>query len=449
MRAQTCWMQMDAAPYFLLLELNFNAMLYTASRRALLLTLLSLVAACGGRGGPADPPAGFTVTAGDGQVVVRWDMTAGVDYWLPYAPQAAFNSPDFTTTSGLRWVTQVTSPYVLTGLTNGQTYTFALNGRTGSGKGGDLTVPVTLAPRVAGSVWQTGGVLTGAVRGITWGAASDTVSYYLAAGDGGALYKSTNDGTSSGLSWTPITGSGLTSPLNAAIYTLSKFIVVGNGGTVSSSADLATWTTSTLSGTPKLNALASNGSRVVAVGDGGTIAYSADGVNWNLATVPVSVDLYGVTYASSGTWLAVGAGGTLLTSSDGMTWTAQTSGVLTDLRGAAYRAATTVTTTIPAATTTTPAAYVLVGAGGVVLHSTDAVNWTPKDSKTAGSDLMAVSSLPNQFLAVGASGAVAASADGLIWTASTMTGGSNMYGLNNARGQYVAVGASGANYYSR
>ena len=434
-------------------------MLYTASRRALLLMLLSLVAACGGRGGPADPPTGFSVTAGDGQVVVSWGMVDGVEYWLPYAPQTAFNSPDFTTTSGLRWVTKVTSPYVLTGLTNGQTYTFALNGRTGTGKGGALTTPVTLAPRAAGSVWQTSGALTGTLRGIAWGAASDTVSYYLAAGDAGALYKSTNDVTSSGLSWTPITSSNLTSNLNAAIYTLSKFIVVGDGGTVSSSADLATWTTSTLSGTPKLNALASNGSRVVAVGDAGTIAYSADGVTWASATVPVSTNLYGVAYASSGTWLAVGASGTLLTSGDGVTWTAQTSGVTSDLRAAAYRAATTVTTTIPDATTTTAAAYVVVGAGGVILQSTDAVSWATKTSNT-GFDLMAVSSLPNQFLAVGASGAVAVSADGLTWTASTISGAGTLFGLYNAaapvnvpntknQGQYVAVGASGANYYSR
>ena len=386
-------------------------------------------------------------------MVVSWDMVDGVEYWLPYAPQTAFNSPDFTTTSGLRWVTKVTSPYVLTGLTNGQTYTFALNGRTGTGKGGALTTPVTLAPRAAGSVWQTSGALTGTLRGIAWGAASDTVSYYLAAGDAGALYKSTNDVTSSSLTWTAITSSNITSHLNAAIYTLGKFIVVGDGGTVSASADLASWTTSTLSGTPKLNALASNTSRVVAVGDGGRIAYSADGVTWVSATVPANLtaNLYGVTYASSGTWLAVGASGTLLTSGDSITWTALTSGVSTDLRGVAYRAATTVTTTIPtAATTTTAAAYVLVGAGGVVLYSTDPVNgtWTARTSNTT-LDLMALSSLPNQFLAVGAAGAVVSSADGLTWTASPISGAGALYGLNNARGQYVAVGAAGANYYSR
>ena len=430
-------------------------MLYTVSRRALLLSLVSLVAACGGRGGPADPPTGLTVTAGDGQVVLSWNATAGVEYWLPYAPQSAFNSPDFTTTAGLRWVTKVTSPYVFSGLINGQTYTFALDGRIGNGKGGPLSQVFTLTPRYAGSVWNSDAAFPNPVpmRGIAWGLASDTHSYYLAAGEGGALYKSANDVTSSSLTWTAITSSNITSHLNAAIYTLGQFIVVGDGGTVSASVDLASWTTSTLSGTPKLNALASNGSRVVAVGDGGRIAYSADGVTWVSATVPANLtaNLYGVTYASSGTWLAVGASGTLLTSGDGITWTALTSGVSTDLRGVAYRAATTVTTTIPtAATTTTAAAYVLVGAGGVVLYSTDPVNgtWTARTSNTT-LDLMALSSLPNQFLAVGAAGAVVSSADGLTWTSSPISGAGALYGLNNARGQYVAVGAAGANYYSR
>jgi hypothetical protein len=432
--------------------LNLIAMLHSASRRVLLLSLVSLVAACGGSGGPADPPSGFNVTAGDGQVVISWNATAGVEYWLPYAPQSAFNSPDFTTTSGLKWLTKVTSPYVLSGLTNGQTYTFALNGRTGSGKGGALTQSFTLAPRFAGGTWSAGSALPSTMRGIAWGAASDTLSYYLAAGAGGALYKSTNDVTSSSLTWSAITSSGINSNLNAALYTLSKFIVVGDGGTVSASADLATWTTSTLTGTPKLNALASNGSRVVAVGDGGTIAYSADGLTWASATVPptVTANLYGVTYASSGTWVAVGASGTVLTSGDGITWAAQSSGISTELRSAAYRAATTVTTTLPvAATTTTAAAYVLVGAGGTVYYSTDLTSgWIPKTSNTT-SDLMALSSLPNQFLAVGASGAVVSSPDGLTWTPTTISGAGTLYGLNNARGQYVAVGASGANYYAR
>ncbi|PUE35921.1 hypothetical protein [Limnohabitans sp. Jir72] len=444
-------------------------MFHTFTRRVFLLILVSLVAACGGRGGPADPPSGFTVTPGDGQVVISWNMTSGVEYWLPYAPQAAFDSTDFTKTVGLRWLTNVSSPYVLTGLTNGQTYTFALNGRTGTGKGGALTQALTVMPRTAGTSWSPGSGITlptDDLRGITSGTASDGVSYFLAAGSTGTLYKSSNDVTSAGLVWTP--SGSVAGHLNSAIYAFSKFIVVGDDGTdahtalVSSSADLSTWTTSTLTGTPKLNALASNGSRLVAVGNAasgaGTIVYSADGVKWVAASAPTSENLYGVSYSSSGLWLAVGANGTLLSSPDGVTWTAQASGVSTDLMGAAYRPATTVTTTLPAGTTTTAAAYVVVGAGGVVLYSTDAATaaiptwtagtWDTTPNVTA--DLLTISSLPNQFLAVGASGTVVSSQDGLTWTAAApVSGAASLYGLTNVRSQYVAVGAAGATFYSR
>jgi hypothetical protein len=435
--------------------LNFIAMLHTFIRRVFLLILVSLLAACGGRGGPSDSPSGFTVTPGDGQVVISWNMTPGVEYWMPYAPQAAFDSTDFTKTAGLRWLTNVTSPYVLTGLTNGQTYTFAINGRTGTGKGGALTQALTVMPRTAGAAWSAGSgitVPTDDLRGITWGVASDGVSYFLAAGSTGTLYKSSSDVTSTGLVWT--TAGSVVGNLNAAIYAFSKFIVVGDGGTVSSSADLSTWTTSTLVGTPQLNALASNGSRVVAVGNAvggaGTIAYSADGVTWVSASAPTSENLYGVSYSRSGLWLAVGANGTLLSSPDGATWTAQTSGVSTDLMGAAYRPATTVVTTLPvAATTSTLAAYIVVGADGVVLYSTDAVTWTPKTS-TVNTSLLAVSPSPNQFLAVGAAGTVVSSPDGLTWAAAAPVSGlASLYGLTNVRSQYVAVGAAGATFYSR
>jgi hypothetical protein len=437
-----------------LLKPSFIAMSYTVSRRTVLLSLASLVTACGGRGGSATPPAGgITVTPGDGQVVISWEMTSGVEYWLPYAPQAAFSSPDFTTTSGLRWGTKVTSPYVLTGLTNDQIYTFGLNGRYGTGKGGGLTPAVTAIPSLAGRVWNVGGSMFGAgdMRGIAWGMATDGTSYYLAVGQSGALYKSSNDVTSAGLNWTSIPTGGIASNLNAAIYTQSKFIVVGDGGTIASSADLMTWSVGTSINAQKLNAIAGNGSRVVAVGDSGTIEYSADGITWLPSTVPsnMNANLYGVSYLSSGAWLAVGAGGTLLSSPDGVTWTALTSGVTTDLRAVAYRAASTVTTTLPvAATVTTAASFVVVGAGGVVLSSTDGVTWISQPSSVTA-DLLSVTSLPHQFLAVGVGGAVVTSTDGLSWTSRSSGVSSSLNGLTNSRGQYVAVGAAGANLYSR
>lgn len=427
-------------------------MSFITVRRAVIVALLAfLVSACGGRGSSAPPPVGgITVTPGDGQVVVTWTPDPGVEYWMFYAPTTSISTTSLSSTPGVQGVLNITSPYVLTGLTNGQLYSFTVDGRYDGGPGGPGTPSVSATPRLAGSTWTAGGAMGSAdMHGVAWGAASNGTNYYLAAGGSGALYQSSDGVTTSTLNWTPISGSGITANLNAALYTLGKFIVVGDGGSIYSSTDLATWTAGTSINTQNLNAIASNGSRVVAVGNAGTIEYSADGVTWYVTTVPTTNNLYGVSYLASGLWVAVGQGGTLLTSSDGSTWTAATSGVAVDLKGATYRAATTTTVTIPTTTTTTIAAsYVVVGAGGTVLSSPDAVTWTAQTSNTAA-DLLTVSSTPNQFLAAGSGGAVITSPDGLTWTAQTSGTTLALYGLVNAQAQYVAVGQAGANLYSR
>jgi hypothetical protein len=426
--------------------------LLPAARRALAVSFLAtLLAACGGRGGPAPAPVGgLTVTPGDGQVVVSWTPDPGVEYWLFYAPATSISTEDLASVPGLRGIINVTSPYLLTGLTNGETYAFTLDGRYDGGPGGAGTPSVAVQPRAAGTSWTAGGAMGSAdMRGVAWGGASAATSHYLAVGSTGALYQSSDSVTSPGLTWMQITTSGISAELNAVVYAKGLFLTVGDGGAIHSSADLATWTAGTSVNAQNLHAVASNGSIFVAVGDAGTIETSGDGITWTAAaTVPMANNLYGVAYLSSGRWMAAGAGGTLLTSTDASNWTAEASGTTADLRAAAYRPATTTTITIPTTTTTTiPAAYVVVGAGGMVLSSPDGVTWTQQTSNTAA-DLRALSSVPSQFLAVGSGGAVITSPDGLAWTAQAGTG-TTLHGLVNGQGQYVAVGAGGASFYSR
>jgi len=429
-------------------------------RRALIVAFLAtLLSACGGRGSSAPPPVGgLTVTPGDGQVVVTWTPDPGVEYWLFYAPTTYISTDSLSGVPGLKGLISVTTPLILPSLVNGQLYSFTLDGRYDGGPGGPGTPSVSATPRLAGTSWTAGGAMGSAdMRGVAWGAitpagAATSSNYYLAAGAGGALYQSTDGVTTAGLNWTQNTTSGITANLNAAVYTLGKFIVVGDLGTISSSADLATWSAGTsVNNTQNLNAVASNGARVVAVGDGGLIEYSGDGISWTAATsVPAGTpNLYGVSYLSSGLWMAVGQNCTLLSSSDGSTWTTVPVPACsaTDLTGVAYRGASTTTVTIPTTTTTSIAAsYVLVGKGGLVLSSPDAVTWTAQTSNTTA-NLLTISSVPNQFLAVGAGGAAITSPDGLTWTAqNTSSGGpaSTLYGLSNAQGQYVAVGGTGS-----
>ena len=95
-----------------------------------------VVTACGGgNGGSAAAPTDFKVTPGNGQVTVTWTAQAGVEYWMMYAQTAT--PIDIKNPPGNHvWATSISSPYVITGLTNGLTYSFAMNARTGGGKGG-------------------------------------------------------------------------------------------------------------------------------------------------------------------------------------------------------------------------------------------------------------------------------------------------------------------------
>lgn len=413
--------------------------------RTLAAACLALVlAGCGGgNGSSAAPPSGFTVTPGNGQVVISWQAAAGVDYWLMYAATASAidikNPP-----ANHVWATTITSPFVVSGLTNGVTYSFAMNGRTGGGAGGAQTASLSAVPRAAGSTWLAGTGAAGNLRGVSYGSSTaDSLPYFLAVGDAGALYKSAENVSQSltGYGWSPITV-GPAVDFKSTTYAYSRYVAVGANGAgnnISSSADLASWTAGTfVSGSPAagLNAVASNGTTLVAVGNGGAVFYSTDAVNWTAATVSgafAGSSLSGVAYApGSGIWVAVGAGGALLSSSDGgLTWStplAYSSGGV-DLRGVAASSGNV---------------YVAVGVGGAVFRSTDAATWT---LQTPGptTTLNAVSTDSVQFVAVGAAGKAFTSADGITWTAATSTGTTaDLFGVLGSASKYMAVGLGGA-----
>ncbi len=114
------------------------------------LFLAAFLASCGGSGSSAPPPTGgITATAGDGQVTITWTADAGVDYWLMYAATASainMKSPP----GNHVWITRnVTSPLVISGLTNGVTYSFAMDGRISGGPGGSQTPSVSATPAAA------------------------------------------------------------------------------------------------------------------------------------------------------------------------------------------------------------------------------------------------------------------------------------------------------------
>ncbi|MBI3525669.1 MAG: hypothetical protein HY066_14315 [Betaproteobacteria bacterium] len=386
------------------------------------------LAGCLNSGSSAPPPAaGLTLTPGDSQITVTWDMTPGVDYWLFYAPASSISPSNWSSVPGARAAISVTSPYALTGLFNGITYSVSLNGRIDGGPGGPGTPSVSAVPRLAGSVWSAGAPLGASnLHAATFGGS------HIAAGLGGIMYTS-----SDGKSWTPL--SAVTSKdLYAAKYVNGAYLAAGAGGTMLYSTDAKTWTAQSSATTNDLYAIASNYSTLnVAVGAHGTIITSSDGKTWSAAANSGSTsDLYGVTYSSgTSTWVAVGAGGTLLTSADGGTWKAVASGTSADLKSVAY---------FP---TAGAGAFVAVGAAGTLVTSPDGITWTARPALTT-STLNAVI-YGSQYVAVGANGTVLTSVDGITWLAQVSGTLSDLYAIEHAGYSYSAVGAGGANVYSQ
>lgn len=424
-----------------------------------------MLSACGGGGGDSSSstpaPSNFAVVAGDGQATVTWDDNTAYQYWLYYAPSVSFSTVEqwskltgaqskvgYNNDKGIR------PPMVVTSLTNGTTYYFAMNGRDDGGKGGPLSATLSAIPRASGDSWLTGGTFTGnpTLRSTALGTDSnDSTSVYVAVGDGGVVYSAPAYTSTSALSWT--SKATLGGQLNGVVYTLSKFVSVGTGGKTWYSTTPGTWTAGTISdaGTANLNALASNGATVVAVGDNGRIVYSTDGQSWTpAAAVPASTpNLYGVTYSVKGQWIAVGANCTMLTSTDGSTWTTQA----VTLSGAGctdLRSVDTVAVTTNSVTTYYFAAVGTGATGGAIITSSDGSTFTQLADVGSAPLYAVAASSDGRFAAVGASNAIYIATAINTWVAPTTkpTPGATMYGITRANATYTAVGAGGASIYS-
>ena len=282
------------------------------------------VCACGGSGSSAPAPVGgITVAPGNGQVTITWNAVPGVDYWLMYAATA--EPINLKSPPGLHaWMTNVTSPYVLTGLANGVAYSFAIDGRINGGPGGPQSPSVAVVPRPAGGSWVANTPTSdkGTIRSLSLGLSTDGNQYYLAVGDGSRIYSSADAYTWSA----PLSGVPQMN-YTASTYFNGNYMVLGRNGSASNiyySADLSTWKAATTVVTSGLNAVTTNGTSLVAVGDAGAIFYSIDGLSWTAGVVPagLTANLYGVAYSYSGKWIAVGQGGTMLSSTDGLNWSA-------------------------------------------------------------------------------------------------------------------------------
>jgi len=421
---------------------------------ALLLSVL--VAACGGKGSPADPPSDLTVQSnGDTQVTLNWTARPGLQYWVLCAPGTTIDSKSWgATVGGNAYSTArdgaaiyngdtslagqaVTPPFNVTGLRNDVTYSFTVNSRVNGGPGGLGSTPVTVTPRLAGQTWSTLGSVPGAsaIRAMTYG--------------------------------------GVPSPLNSS-YAAFMFVAVGDGGAVFTSLDnQKTWTSRALPDAltgRQFNDVTYAFGRFVAVGNGGAVVYSADGVTWTAGTINSSTSLSNTNLTalafSGSSLMAVGQGGVVLTSTDGITWTAQSTNITQNLNAVAFSSGST--TTIPSAVTVA-AFWVAAGDAGAVYSSVDGITWTAMNAGLesvssawrgiailknqtstldcgVGSPAVTTVSISYSIALVGDDGKVATAGPSLSWTLSTLTGAPRLNRVISPSGQFVAVGNAGAVY---
>jgi len=233
------------------------------------------------------------------------------------------------------------------------------------------------------------------------------------------------------------------SPIRASLpcltYTGTTLVAAGTFDRIVTSTDGMTWRVVTENSSPvprdrALRGLASGNGRVVAVGDAGTVLTSPDARTWTTSSAGVQQNLNAACFGQN-QFVAVGTNGTIVVTpvndAPTLSWTTQTSGTERTLLGVAFDGS----------------AFTACGAGGTILRSADGKTWMPQVSGT-DADLMAITFANNRLVAVGSRGTVAtSSAAGGGWSVMT-SGPTDLYGVAGgggvgSPGQFVLVGAGG------
>ena len=151
----------------------------------------ALLAGCGKQGSEAEPPANFRVVPGDASVIVSWDAEPDVDYWIFFGTGTDITTDNWANRNGVA-IPGATSPRIITGLRNGVTYSFTINGRKDRGPGGPGAPTQVAVPMVAGSTWAPGTAL-GTARLNSIAAGTIITGFGVATvGDGGAIFSGVN-----------------------------------------------------------------------------------------------------------------------------------------------------------------------------------------------------------------------------------------------------------------
>ena len=225
---------------------------------------------------------------------------------------------------------------------------------------------------------------------------------FVAVGSGSSVLRSTN-----GLQWT-LSAWGLTgTSFNGVASGAGKFVVAASSGRVLVSTNSIDWVVATNTGsTHSLQDVAYGDERFVIVGrrddstvqQGGAVLVSTNGTEWADVSPPSAPALYAVGYGH-GLFFAFGLDA-VLTSTNGYDWSQP------DFSSRLVNAVE--------ALTYGRGQFVAVGWGGLILHSTNGVDWTTAQSGTVA-DLYSATYARGRFLVTGRSGTILSSTNGTDW----------------------------------
>ena len=254
---------------------------------------------------------------------------------------------------------------------------------------------------------------------------------HVASGAGGAIYTSTN-----GIHWTARSSgkSGLLMNVNGDG---PLWVAVGESGAIVTSTNGFDWVSRTSPTNALFRGVAYGNGIYVACGDGGAIVRSTNGTTWTAVSSGTSLSLqgvgYGMDFVNSGDtnqvpteyplFVIAGANGLLLTSSNGVSWTQRTSGTTVYISDVMYG----------------NGYYVAVG-NTRILRSADGMTWS---FATNSAYFYRAAYCSGTFKAGGKNGAIWTSTDGLNWTEEISGTTNDIRGISYAEDQFVAVGFNG------
>ena len=428
--------------------------------RSLVLILASLVALSGcyrKTDPPGEAPTGVAATTGDGLVVVTWDVLPDLDYWIFYQPGS---SVDVATPNSIA-IRRAITPRVVAGLANGTQYAFVMNATHADSAAGPTSFPVVATPRLAGASWVSGTPLGTAPANPNLNDLLLNGSTFVTVGDAATIFSGGFNYTAGEFNfvfgdpqgvtqWSPPTTlpAGYSADLKSVTLAAGAYVALGADGSVISSADAVNWGSNgrvSIASVPVTDlssigfAFVSGSPLYLVVGTGGRIYNTPDLANWTQVGVGVTGSDLTLITLLNGRFLITGTGGTLLTSPDGSTWSPLTTNTANTLRGVTFCGFCT------------GVHYVAVGDAGTVITSPDGVAWTPVAPAPVADNLRSITvggSAGTRLLAVGENGAVAYSDDGVTWSAAS-SGASNLSKVLYTGGLYLGVGDAGANAVSR